>query len=178
MKIQNRALAGVELGLRFSPGQTATGDAHGVFDLPPDDALFLLSTSGWERTTGETPEGDDLIAQRTADAAQASLVRDQELAAEAAKAAEAAALAASPPIVASADEAAEKAAEADAANVTAGVSVLEEPISGAGPDLTKLDREGLIKVAAEYGVAIDKRWGDERLRATLEVALYGDDEKE
>lgn len=43
-----------------------------------------------------------------------------------------------------------------------------------GPDLTGLDKAGLLKVAEEYGVEIDARWGEKRLRDAIEAALYGD----
>lgn len=52
MKIQNPAMAGQALTLRFARDDngnpvTATGDAKGVFDLPQKDAEFLVSTPGW-----------------------------------------------------------------------------------------------------------------------------------
>lgn len=52
MKIQNTALAGATLGLRYgrdSDGRPVAvkGDENGVFEMPEKDAEFLLQTEGW-----------------------------------------------------------------------------------------------------------------------------------
>jgi hypothetical protein len=54
MRIKNPALAGARLIPRFS-AEAVTGDATGVFDLPEEDATFLLNTPGWAVVDEEQP---------------------------------------------------------------------------------------------------------------------------
>lgn len=51
-RIQNRALAGCSLAMRYTRDESgiplqAKGDAEGVFELPDKEADMLLSTNGW-----------------------------------------------------------------------------------------------------------------------------------
>ena len=53
MKIQNKALAGVALGVG---GKTIQGDAEGCFDVPEKNAKALLDTPGWSQPkSGKAP---------------------------------------------------------------------------------------------------------------------------
>ena len=78
MRIQNQALAGAKLSLRYSRDPKdpsiplfATGDAMGCFDVPEADAELLLATPGW-RTPKATPEAS-VEAPKAAPAPKAAL---------------------------------------------------------------------------------------------------------
>lgn len=183
MKIQNPALAGVTLALRFHPGDTATGDVYGIFDLPQEDADFLLSTSCWRLFDPEQQAKVDAVARQHAAAQEASrsheaflqAIRVEQIAAQ--EAAQAAA------VVVKADEKAAVAAynEAKALESIIPPSLPPFPVIPAvvaeGPDLEAMDRDQLIQTAIGYGVEIDRRWGAPKIRETIDAALYGDEPK-
>lgn len=180
MKIQNSALAGVTMALRYHPGQTATADAYGTFDVPDEDAEFLLSTSGWRIFDAARQSRIDAVSQQHEAAHEASRVHEVALQTQRREqiAAEEAARAAA--VIVQADE---KAATAAYKEAKALESAPPPPavkaavdVSRDGPNLDSLDRNGLILVAEEYGVGIDRRWSEQRIRETLDAALYSDEE--
>jgi hypothetical protein len=191
MKIQNPALAGVTFALRFHPGQTVTGDRFGIFDMPDADAKFLIETSGWRAFDADRQVlveaaaaqhdaaieasrlqavklQDDRVQQiaelEAAAAAVATVKADEKAALAAYEAAKAAELVPPPPVLPALPELPAMPA------MPPGVAPAAK---GDGPDLAALDRAGLIQVADDYGVVIDRRWGDQRIRETLDSALYG-----
>jgi hypothetical protein len=169
VKIQNRALAGVALQLRFSP-QQVTGDAQGIFDVPEEDGAFLLGTSGWRVVD---PDEQKAIAVQQAMHEQAkidALKREAELIAEERARQEAAK---KPPAeVVIADEQAALQAYEQGKQAAEAAQAEKNAID---PDLDRQDKNGLIRIADEYGVQIDRRWSEQRIRETLHKALYGEE---
>lgn len=189
MKIQNRALAGATLALRFHPGQTVKADAWGNFDMPEQDALFLLEIGGgWQPFDAEA-HARTLAVVAQHDAAKAAS-RDREALLQAQRLAqiEAAQLAQQSTTVVKADEKAAQAAHDAAVEAAAQPALPELPPAppappaveaepAEGPDLDSADKAALVQIAEEYGVEIDRRWSEQRLREVLDAALYGDETK-
>jgi hypothetical protein len=152
MRVQNKAMPGAELRLRYS-GLTVTGDAEGCFEVPDEDGEFLASlpSGAWERLDGKP--------------------------AKAPKAPPAPAPAPAAPAAA----APQAAAEAGPEDITVKVKTdpppaAEEEEATEGPDLDSLDKAGLLEVAAQYEIKASKRWSETRLREELDKALYGEEE--
>jgi len=182
MKIQNQALAGVALALRFHPGQIATGDSFGTFDMPDEDAQFLLGTSGWRLFDPARQAQADAVTRQHEAAHEASRVHEATLQAQrvAQIAQETAAAAAATVVVA--DEKAAKLAYEAAKALELAPPAPEVPSPAASlaagePNLEAMDRAALITTAEGYGVGIDRRWSDQRIRETLHAALFDEETK-
>lgn len=151
--IQNKALANTNLIL----GKTlARGDAEGRFEVPEEIAAMLVETPGWARSeTGpQFADGGDPVAALRAR-------RD----------APAPAPVPAPPSPLPPTQPPPAPTPAPAPTEAASGT----PEASDGPDLSKLDREGLLKTAAEYGVRLtrNQKQGDlDELRAYIDKQLY------
>lgn len=181
MQIQNQALAGVTLRMRS--GKETIGDARGIFEADEEDAEFLLSVDpkNWRLVDGDSVTRQEAVSKQHAAVNDAAVARELELE-ELAKAQRVAAelALAAPPVDVRADEKAadetlQKALDEQRENqaqIAAGDGKPVPTDEAEEVDLDKMDRDGLLLLAAKYEVKVDKRWSDQRLRDELNKELF------
>ena len=158
MKIQNINLAGVELRMRS--GTVLRGDDEGVFECEDEDARFLLATPGWG-AVGSHVAMTRRLTGLALNTKYRQMAKDRAATPKESAVAESPKKPPAPPEPEPEPEPAVAAAEPPA-----------DAESEEGPDLDALDKDGLLKVAAEYGITVSGRWGEKRLREHLESELY------
>jgi len=161
MEIQNPNLANTSVGLRYTRDDDGVpvvvhGDERGVFDVPDKDGEFMVATPGWKRVRKAVPvlggtSGDDSFG---VDAPEPALVPKPPK-----------------PSTARDDETTTKVSyDGDTQPPPDDDEGEEEEYEEV--DLDSMDKDELLALAEEQEIeGINKRWGEERLRAHLSEAL-------
>lgn len=187
MQIQNKALANVTL--RCRSGENVTGDALGVFEMSDEDADVILGTPGWEiykappavkplRVRLQEQADQELEEARKAeqrrDEVAAAELEQERLEQERLERERLALAQTQPP---SNPPPGLPAMPPPPPTLVGGVPVapgvppavtdLDDAEETEEIDLDALNKEQLLDLAAKYGVTVDKRWGEPRLREEL-----------